>query len=99
MSETYYKIRRAGGKPATTWIGSTSCSRVFDPEQDTFIVSEAELGICIHNGNFKLEGPAPADEIPPQPTQPPPEPVVEEEPEPIAEPEESTETEPEPEEE
>ena len=95
MSETYYKIKRAGGQPATTWIGSTNCSRVFDPEQETFIVTERELGICINNGNFKLMGPAPANEIPPQATQPSPilepEPVVEEteeEPEPVEDEEE-----------
>jgi len=77
MSETYYKIRRSANQPKTTWIGSAPLSRVFDEDQDTFIVTEAELGVCIHNGNFKLEGPAPASEIPPQPTQPPPEPELE----------------------
>jgi len=61
---------------------------VFDPEQDTFIVTERELSICINNGNFKLLGPAPANEIPPQATQPQPiEATPEPEPEPVSAPE------------
>ncbi len=82
MNELYYKIKRAADRPATTWIGSTGCKRVFDSNQDTFIVNEIELGICLHHGNFKLVGPAPASEIPSQPTPIPvsePESVIEEE--------------------
>ena len=73
MDKLFYKIKRSAGKPATTWIGATGCKRVFDSEQDEFIVNEVELGICLHNGNFVLVGPAPASEIPPQPV-----PVIEE---------------------
>ena len=80
MSDTYYKIRRSGGMDPTTWIGSGPISRLFDPEQMEFIVSEAELGVCLHHGNFKLVGPAPVGEVPPQPVPAPvPEPEVEEE--------------------
>ena len=97
MSETYYKIKRAGNQPKTTWIGSASCSRKFDPEQDTFIVSEQELGICIHNGNFKLVGPAPENEILSPVTQPESAPELEPEPESVeeeeSEPEQNEETE------
>lgn len=67
MSETLYKIKRSGGMEPTTWIGATGCRREFDPEVDTFIVNEVELGICLHNGNFKLLGPADAVDIPSSP--------------------------------
>ena len=72
MDKLFYKIKRSADKPATTWIGATGCKRVFDPGQDEFIVNDVELGICLHNGNFVLVGPAPKNEIPPQPV-----PVVE----------------------
>lgn len=70
MSETFYKIKRSEGKPKTNWIGSTGCKRKFNESEDTFIVNERELGICIHNGNFELVGPAPSSEVPSQPRTP-----------------------------
>lgn len=75
MDKLFYKIKRSANKDATTWIGATGCKREFDPGQDEFIVNDVELGICLHNGNFVLVGPAPSSEIPSQPV---PVPVVEE---------------------
>lgn len=66
--EKYYKIKRVDGQSRTTWLSAAGIARVFDEGQETFIVSEIELPTCLHNGNFKLMGPAPASEIPPQPT-------------------------------
>ena len=64
MSETFYEIRRSGDMDKTTWIGTTGLSREFPEDEDSFIVSEAELGICLHHGNFKLFGPASRENVP-----------------------------------